>query len=268
MIERPERIDIHNLILEEPKQKDRYIFDTERDIRESDWQKLQHYLSWSEDDIHINHLGTILRSAKVIAPERFSTLKFVKPNLESTIRNDFDLFTCSYVFPELKDRASSDYISVEIEKALKIQEPLVFHYLIISYVTHFPKRIGEITKTIDLNRELEKIPSEITKSNADSAVRHLALLKLLFSQSDFKPEISIRDWKLLSGLIGELRQNYIPFQGQPVRYEEELEDFWDYLFSLKILAADKVTITNDGIVLEEKKQFLTETPVQPEMRRY
>lgn len=259
-----ERISIHNIVIAEGMAKNPAMFDSEKHIEKADWQRLQDYLGWNKRDIHIDRLGPILRSAKVISPDRFGALVFEKPNFEVEIRNDYDIFTCSYVFPELKQRVAADYVSQQVTNAL-LREPFLYERLLIGFMTHFPSRIDEVTSSDKFQAGLERI---LARSFSLRSAVDLAFMRIALSKEKFEPRHTTADWKIYLDNLSRARRGYTPIWGQPARYEEELDRFWNYAFCLKILAADRVTVADEGIILESTESVDFRVSPMPEIRRF
>ena len=230
------QLNIHELAIEEPEKESELPFDPERDITEEEWEKIKQGLD------NVTGLTRALygSSAKIIEPKRFK---------------DF--------FLDLDDNAAAKMETAEAEQKNRWAEmsDATIEYKLL----FFPESFKDFIIT---NRDLEinSMTTERLKKEGEwGKILHRAgLVKIV------RPD-RIKDLKLDAVAWDGIRE-YLQGKMQAFGTADatKLRCVMDLLFA-KILAADKVKITQNGleIIVPKKKENLEqEAPQVPEVKQF
>ena len=274
-----ERINIKDLTLEEPEKKRGLPFDPERDITEEDWEGMKNDTKKDRAEHMWYFFAKKVMSMNILLPEKMEELDLKNEETWQGMRD--------YLKKLLKEGSSSDHL-VSYATAMKIIFPerfsefyvggevwegmknrlnrereaanwWAFAILALEMKILFPDRSSEFlddTAREGMEKLLKKMRSEKIWYNY---FQQAMQAKVLFPDraSDLYPDKTA--WK-------EIKEHLMR-----ARTDSRGETFLEIAMHMKLLAAEEIKITDQGLEIimpKENPEFKEETPPMPQTRKF
>lgn len=263
-IKSPEFINIKDLVIDEPERSGE--LDPLKLLNEQDWEEIKKIFEDTDDVFLTPGIASYL---KLLAPKRLSTFKLgmnlnkVKEQLKITKKvNNFGVFLLlADAAKELYGRQAIDLNLNEYDK-----NQIIDVMRIVSYVTLFDMahHFRLICPEVPINQyvteeDWQKIKTEINENKERShwSTAYLASsARILFPEKFSELNITKDDLQRIYQACIDLKN----IKGW--------ENFTEIAWRLKILTADDIKVTEDGIELINHPKPLPETESLPEKRKF
>jgi hypothetical protein len=273
MIEDKQRINIKDIINLEQKSNGLVPFSPERDLTSSEWGTITEFVAYPGDllefDEYASHIFTHGSNLKIISPSRFKKIMSLETPwrdqkdelLENAAYNWFDryvgrhpegigLFSHVYIHPTVTQWISKKAASYRsdpenfdhIKKVLHrfcgqglLEERLdQLFFLKILYPNNFEDFDAE--RYFEDHIEKAKIPSQDVWNQ--ERVQLVSKLRKVFPDRLEDLEINRKTWTELIGQMRDMDRNEHP------------EQFLQFVTDLSILAAKKIEVTSNGVIID------------------
>lgn len=284
----PDKINIHDLTVEEPEKETESssaVFDPERDISNEDWQKWRdEFVGSMRKAEHIGDKTNCLDSAvplKILFPERSEELEIGEDtwrmlseiyDTETRVEHTSDsLFKMKILFPEkfkdIKFNSPFDKIkwdSMAGELNRKREDVLKESYLTNPFTELamklkiiFPEKTNELGLDDDVAEKLKEcIKGERDRNSWYNFLINASNFKILYPEKANEINLDADFWEKAKHAL------HTDCQGMNPSF---------FAACLKILVADRVEITDEGLkfVMPEKKEKSSfVNPEMPEQRKF
>jgi len=268
----PDRINIHELTVEEPEKPSELPFDPERDITEEDWGNMKNSLRKQSVDIAYHALNLEIITPGVVRELALNNVDWqrmkVKLDLVREAKNPSafaeEATAMKILFPERSNELNLDeeiwtMLNDHLNKVYrKGNHWYDFSHLAVEMLILFPHRAVEL----NLNKEAWKgIHGELLRCVPDGDSFYISAknMKLLFPSNMNELVLDKKIWDALKRGLKD-RKKWGDWAG-----------FSSRVMAMKILAAEEVKITEKGIEINmhvHKEGITTEIPPTPETKQF
>lgn len=270
----PERINIHELTVEEPEKQTDLPFDPERDVTEEDWQVMRNELKKAEQENNWSKYASIAMAIKILNPEIeidlnerirqgiLKELNFCKKNhnwepfYESAValktlglKDDLNRILGEDVWQGI----SNDLERVKNGGVLDFSHAVSFARILDPDNSHLHIDMG-VDDWKKMNEDLEKFRNSGEWFNFSAKASNMRIL-----DPEIKINIGEKDWEGIKNLLNQSRG------------EEEHYLFYSLVIYVKVIAAEKVEVTDQGLIItmpKKKEALKPETPSIPETKQF
>jgi len=270
----PERINIKDLTLEEPPKKRELPFDVERDITEEDWDKLCRFLEEIsvDDPARRSSFAYVAMNTKLLYPnkpaEYFEGLaEKIKSSAEQNRPDSYQNF--SLIAAALKVLSPEKFSEFHIDnndwqgmkevlesyKNGDHWDNFAWHAMKMKII--FPNKTSELF--LDENAWFHMEETLFRHRNNNDRALFAMEMRLLFPEKVLDFRIDKQMWDEMGKALTQSR------------IENEYYDFSTLAVTMKLLAAEEIKITDQGlevIMQKEKSEFKEETPPMPQTRKF
>lgn len=258
----PDRVNIHELTIEEPEQQAELPFDVERDITEKDWQKIT-------EELENNRYRTWFFAKQAMA------VKVLNPNydlkldqndwkrLEDELENckeskeknkKFDIINLVMCMKALDPSRKNDMDSKSWDKIDNLLKHDKKHKNWWSFL-----HLASAARIVDQNRDLgidEATLLELKKERVNDFGSTAMCLRILDPEHFLNPDTA--EWEDMKKKLSECRK------------KQNRNDFIDQAMSMAILAAEEVKVTDKGLEVKMRKDGSLGggTPPLPETKKF
>lgn len=263
----PERVNIKDLTIEEPEKSQELTFDPEKEITKEDWKMMKKELDKERE------LGNWARFLSVVR-----CMKILNPNYDFIIDKD----TREGIYKELESyRKKSEWVIVtEMAMNMKMLDPTVtlnldeftqermqkdafkeHNKVWTDYIDQLMAlKVFDQKLEVHLGTEgLEKMDLNLNVSKAKEQweeFAELAAAEKVINMS-LNVEVSPTEWQNMKNILENYREKH-----------REKGEFYEKAFTnmaswMKILAAEKVEVTNDGLEITMPKKVKSEPKSEP-----
>jgi hypothetical protein len=282
----PDRINIHELTIEEPEKQVELPFDVERDITKEDWEMINNelkerdkYGDWQTSELAVA-ANILSRSLSENAPNTTEALKGILQGCRN--QNSWSRFAGHAAKFKILAPEQADEIKVTSLEKIHMENELL-------------NKIGPYSGTLNdkvgfkiifpeadfrglLNSEdYEQLSEHWQEEKESVGIRTVSLpkspfdffektaqLRLLGFEFTENIKFTQEQWEYINGLLSGLRADASGYKGNYYKLCQFAAD-------LKIITAKRVEVTDKGIEVEmpKKKDALTsETPPVPEIKKF
>ncbi|OGE09611.1 hypothetical protein A3A60_01630 [Candidatus Curtissbacteria bacterium RIFCSPLOWO2_01_FULL_42_26] len=260
-----ERINIKSLVVEEPPRNDGLVLNDDLYLTVSDLPAVKKVVDaerWLSDRHHHTlRAYRIMAGIKYIGPTIFESIEIkppedMAPSSSYTPSERLEFYACvNLIFPGYKHKMPAEFM----EKA-RTQDVIItmsFHNnLVLETVSLFPENIGKFTKDEKLWANLK-----------DKVQKEFAGLDRIVAASEIKLLWPERVNALITEDLWEKITRYYLFTKTDLYRIDRLEEFCKSVRAMMILAADEVTIDNNGLRIVMTKEP-EQTFALPQHRRF
>ncbi len=270
----PDRINIHELTIEEPEKQTELLFDVERDISKEDWEGINMKIegcilnnSWSDYASQAMKVK-ILDPSKNIGRDdnarQGMERKLDAYKSSNKIDNEWGSFLSQAMAMKILDPETDVGLNNDIEQRLggfldtlrNRPRSFCFHAMEMKIIS--PNMVLNIGETIW--KEMEKdLESQRVSNNWIAFARDAVAMKILNPAVDLK--LDNRAWEGMRAKLEYYR----------VEPNEHWPNFFEQAMNMKILAAEEVKITDKGLEINMRKKkdsFNTDVPPIPEIKKF
>lgn len=282
----PEKINIHDLAVEEPEKESEIFFDLERELSREDWKKIRAYIAEQRKILEdYNYDG------KRECPPDIAELSFMKAIGEEIVLSEIEIENIEkrrhYLAKDIGDPRRSQFSEPLLrgilchEKILGINtEPTKKEIDDIKEKSHFFIDVVNTLQALSENKiiglnvsdispeHLEKIRSQIRAGEGcfgfgdiRSPIGMIRNLRILGEYIDISPE----HWKEIRELFDHIKKE------MDLNKPHTMQSMIYYLYTLSILAADEIKIPEGGgleLVDHKKIDLQEKAPEMPELRNF
>ena len=286
----PENINIHDLTIEEPEEKQEAVFDPERDITKEDWQKMKEKLERLRDSGHWSLFAKTAAEMKTLDPSLDipldeKTWEGIEDDLRDTREDVFEkkepdmapywgffiramriktLDPSRDIYPEL-NKIELKESKKELKELGRSGTAIAFGRLAIP-IKALGAKVDISQYEAPWHRMLEELnyyrKSKIGYGSQDfiqqDFIELATYMKILHPEKVHELMIGEDEWEKMKTLLEKIRTVKENNQGLPPPRKEARMTFSELAMAMKILAAEEVKITESGlkITMPEKKEDL------------
>ena len=267
---KPDRINIHELTIEEPEKPSELPFDPERDITEEDWKGMRQALEASRKNV-----GDFFPQAMAI--------KLLNPREKIDVDEEYVHLAKRKLKRDLENL--KDFSFLENASSVKMFDPQVRRYFskkswqeIIEYIKAWKNSKNwsvflDYAKSIKIIDPSAEINFDVSEEDNNDMLDWLKEQKTPDGWKDFTvnaANMRIFDPKLELGLDKEAWQA-MKAQLEVYQRDHNWKRFSDMAMKMKILAAEELKVTDKGleITMRKKKASLSSlVPPLPETKQF
>jgi len=276
----PDRINIHELTVEEPKKQEGLPFDSDTEITEMEWREMKDQLQYYQDNFEDANFRSLAMALKILDPKIdfginqdvwFSRLKRKLEELkQSGVTNWWDFAKQAAVIKILSpsftlDQSDLQGLKTELEDRKKREREKAGTTRFAEYVVAL--KILDPKIDLDLNQldwkrmkdsleQHRKGASEGESIHWSSFARQAMYMKIIDTNIDL--HLDIASWKGMRDWANDAKKSQQgPFP-------------WRAL-EMKILAAERVEVTDEGLIItmpKRKESIKPEIPPIPEAKQF
>ena len=288
------KVNIKDLVLEEPQRPLNLPFSPERDLTGVDWNGIKEDFRSRSDEESWEECAELVKAVKIFYPQRISelgnglkrTVGFLTAKVASMDQGDFEpdpevgmgtldeVATARIICPENLEDLHQSYQNLwgkelnflEYLLAREEEESSIPTFL-FNLILAFPEpelrgyfQLNDRTRALFQNT-IDDLKGKTDEYSSGNLVKTLALTRVLFPDS--KPTISANDWQQMNERLEFLRSGAIS-SGYWTQFAE-------YAANMTLLAAEQVEITKEGleiVMADTKGSFQKGTPSLPDVRRF
>lgn len=274
MVFNPDRINIHELTIEDPEAQSELPFDPERDISAEDWAGMQDWLKTHCDDD--NALMVHAVAMEIVFPGRTNDADVAKRIWKygiERLKNDkkdggawSDFCTCAYdmkiLFPDKSrefglDEEAWQGVKHELNECRKYKLWESFFKRAEAIKALFPEKVDEICLDEEALNGIVEVTRKLDVNDIVGVAYKAMHIKMVSPESMGKIAFSQKDWQGLFDWLEKQRSVKIWFS------------FASQAAAMKILAAEEVKLTGNGLEINMRKPKLDSgVPPVPETKKF